>query len=335
MLRNFVNSVVLGSIVAVAMSSVANAAIVGSATLQANPPGVAFTAPDAALAAPWKSYALDISGNAGEIIAAVDVSISGPMHQRWTFNEDAGEFVSTPNSANVTNGDSHLRAIAGALFGAAATENNPGTGSPLPDTATARYGIGNSLTGAWGIPGPSQSSNASIAYLVLQDSQIPDFNISVKVADGLGNIIADLGCSAFFGAACSTQTGVAPVVVDYTNTDATLNKVVATTIGTSAGDTPITWGNLSNFSYTPGFGALPSAPGLSKQPTWDPNTQAFSWDTSGSTRGTYVWNVLATNATGNDTGVITVEVQSVPEPATLAMVCLAAFGCVSIARRRS
>lgn len=322
-------SSLLALVVAFAVGSVAQAAVMGTATQKANPPGTAFGSPDQALGSPWVSWDLGLASTAGELIGGIDVTITGQLHQRWTFDEDLGDFVATGNSANSTNGDTHLRAVSGALFGAGPTENNPGTGSPLPSTASAKYGVGTSLAGAWGIT--NAATTATLAYIVFPSDQLPSLNINVAVANPAGDIIANLTKADFPITGGGGGTG--PTVADYLNSDATLNKVVATTI-TATGDAPITWGNLTNFSYTPGFGALPAAPGLSKQPTWNPATQAFSWDTSGSTRGTYVWNVQATNGVSNDTGSITVEVRTVPEPATLVMIGLAAFGCVGIARRR-
>ena len=90
-------------------------------------------------------------------------------------------------------------------------------------------------------------------------------------------------------------------VADYLNTDATLNKVVSTTI-TSTGS-GVTWGNLHDFSYTPGFGATGNPPtGLQNAPVWNPANQSFTWDTSGSTRGTYKWLVTATSGSSSDDG---------------------------------
>ena len=81
-------------------------------------------------------YTLGLQSTAGELIGAVDVSITGQLHQRWTFDEDSAAMFlpTTSNSGNITNGDSHLRAVTGAMFGAGPIEDNPGTGSPL-----ARY----------------------------------------------------------------------------------------------------------------------------------------------------------------------------------------------------
>jgi hypothetical protein len=73
---------------------------------------------------------------------------------------------------------------------------------------------------------------------------------------------------------------------------------------------------------------------LPNLPTLD-NAGNFSWNTAGAKRGTYAWAITGTGTGGTDGGTITVEVQQIPEPATLALVGLVAVGCVSVARRRS
>jgi hypothetical protein len=97
------------------------------------------------------------------------------------------------------------------------------------------------------------------------------------------------------------------------------------------------WGGALNFlDYTPGFGAPSGAPGLdpTRLPSWDPLSQKFSWDTTNSSRGTYRWEVSATNAGGTGTGVITVDQRAVPEPASIALAGLALFGLIGLARRK-
>ena len=43
--------------------------------------------PTAQLGGPWVSYKLGIQATAGELIQAVDVSITGQFHQRWSSSQ--------------------------------------------------------------------------------------------------------------------------------------------------------------------------------------------------------------------------------------------------------
>jgi hypothetical protein len=328
-------SIFLALVVALAVSSAAQAAILGTATLKGNPPGVAFTSPDQALAAPWQSYALDLASNAGELIGGIDVVISGQLHQRWTFDEDAGAFIATGNSANTTNGDSHLRAVTGAIFGAGPTEDNPGTGSPLANTATAQYGVGTSLSGAWGIT--AAASTASLAYIVIPANSIPTLNIAVKVADPGGNIIGDLNCSSFFGAACSTSTDTVPPVItpqvvnfDLDSSDPSLLTNLQLTGSDNV--TPVNDLVWSALTYAGGPGKAFAGSG---DATMNADGQ-FSWVPNGWKEGAHTFNATLADAAGNTVSSLALTVNlTVPEPGTMALFGLAIAGVVGFGRRRS
>lgn len=188
----------MAAVAVLVVGTFAQAAIIGTSTLQKQPPGVPFAAPDAALPAPWVSYSLGLQATAGEVIAAVDVLINGQLHQRWADVDFDTIFDPSPNSPNATQGDSHLAAISGALFGAPAAEDNSGVGSPLA-SGTFQYGIGSFLSGAWGIPGPSQGPTASLAYIVIPEGSQVSTQIRVRVADQNGGIIGELGPLDFAG----------------------------------------------------------------------------------------------------------------------------------------
>jgi hypothetical protein len=167
--RAFVCS--LACTLALVLNGAASAGVIinGTLTPVKEPP---FNSPDAALQG-FKGFLVTASTtDPSEVISAVDVNFTGPgiFHQRWTDSDDDGIFEPTPSgNATTFNGDSRLTPIAGALVGAAAIEDNTGTGSPVPDTATRDYGMGNFLSGAWGIPGASQSGTVNLGYLVIPD----------------------------------------------------------------------------------------------------------------------------------------------------------------------
>jgi len=163
----------------------ANAAMIGTATLIKNPPGLAFNAPDSGMPFPYQAYQIGISTTAGELVGAVDVTINGnALHQKWTDTDDDGATNPSPNSPAVGNVDSHLQAPAGSPFGAGPSETNGKTGSPLASTANVtEFGFGN-LSGAWGILVPT--ATPGLAYLVFDPNNIPSMQIVVKAATPLG-----------------------------------------------------------------------------------------------------------------------------------------------------
>jgi hypothetical protein len=172
----------------------ASAAIIGSVTSIKDPAnGLPFGPPsaDGALGSEWVSYKLAIQATAGELIQAVQVSITGQLHQKWMDLAAGGAYLPSGNSSNMTGADSHLLAPGG-LFGSGPSEDNPGTGSPLSaaNDASTKWGVGTFLKGAWSVPGSAVSS-LDLGYLVLPRGN-PNFAIDVKVADPNANTIVTL-----------------------------------------------------------------------------------------------------------------------------------------------
>jgi hypothetical protein len=175
---------------ALCVSVTAQAAVIMTSTLVRNPPGTPFTSPDTGLGSPWRGYTLGLETTAGELIGGINVLVTGQLHQRWTPGEDDDgnpTLLPTANSANATNGDSHLRAVAGGLFAWGPLEDNSLAGSPLANTATAAYGIGTYLRGAWGIP--NAQTTANVAYIVVPAGSEPTTNVIMEVANPMGDII--------------------------------------------------------------------------------------------------------------------------------------------------
>lgn len=141
---------------AVAFTGAASAAIIGTSTAVAPP----FAGAEAGLTG-FTAYKLGLVSD-GAPISAVDVVITGQLHQRWTVGIDPETELPvttpTPNgNATTLSADSRLAIPANGLLAVPATEDNSGVGSPLPDTATRDYGLGTTLFGAWGIPGDRKS----------------------------------------------------------------------------------------------------------------------------------------------------------------------------------
>lgn len=175
------------------LSETSTAAVRGTITLMRDPTiGVPFTAPDGALPAPWVSYALGLRSTAGELLSAFDFTLSHPqLHQRWVSDGDGG-VTPTANETSFSNGDSHLRTGAGALFGSGPTEDNSGIGSPLNDTGVGDYGLGSNLSGAWGL-GFVGSTTPSLAYIVIPKGTEHLLNIRAKAANSGGSgLLGDL-----------------------------------------------------------------------------------------------------------------------------------------------
>jgi hypothetical protein len=85
-------------------------------------------------------------------------------------------------------------------------------------------------------------------------------------------------------------------------------------------------------SYHPAPGASGSGPLIPA--TFNPTTHNFSWNTTGSPLGDYVWQVKASGFDNTDTGYIHVRITAVPEPATFTLIGFAAIGALVLRRHR-
>ncbi len=283
-----------------------------------------FSSPDAALTG-HTGYVVSLQTDDGSLISAVDVNITGPLHQRWNYSEDELGFVATPISLNITNGDSHLLVPANGLVGANPTENNNVSQSPLADTAARDYGYGSFLKGAWGIPAVNQTNRLNVAYFVVPNDSLPQISIAGLAATSNGtfpfshlvytplpgiltsNPVPGPGIECQFG--CPGVNGPSSIPIALSNTGGGVINVSSITL---AGP------NAANFILT---GTLPTqlvaraapstfnvAPNLLGQPFF----------------GIYSAHVLVNTSAGNL--VFDVGTSLCPEPSALLIAGLAVVG---------
>ncbi|MCA9235691.1 MAG: hypothetical protein KDA44_09470 [Planctomycetales bacterium] len=140
----------------------------GGLVLDISPVASTFLASEAALTG-FTAYQLDISTDDGALISAVDVSLVGPFHQR--YSSDVGSEPTPSGVPSDGRGDSHLPSGVGALIASGPSENNGLCYSPMPCSSIFDYGIGTYLCGAWEVPASGQTDTASVAYLVVPDGK--------------------------------------------------------------------------------------------------------------------------------------------------------------------
>lgn len=169
-------------VVGLAFDSQLRAGVVATATLVKDPAnGIPFEGAEAALGAPWVSYLLEWEDMTQRSkFLALDVSIKGPLHQRWIDSNSDGIFESTPRDLDTFGGDSHLLASNGSLFGAGPFEDSGSAGSPFADSISTDFGVGTTLSGAWAIPSPERGFKATVAYIVIPKGSESELDIRIR-----------------------------------------------------------------------------------------------------------------------------------------------------------
>lgn len=150
--------------------------IVGKATKIAPP----FLSPESNLTG-YVAYQLDLVAPKGFEPFILDVSIQGPLHQRWSDPDFDGIPDPSPSGVPSTaRGDSHLTPPQGAqILGSNVLGEDNLHPSPLSD-GQYDYGVGSGLRGQWRIPEPT--TTAAVAYVVIPEDFNPrrlDINIEV------------------------------------------------------------------------------------------------------------------------------------------------------------
>jgi hypothetical protein len=145
-------------------------------------------------------------------------------------------------------------------------------------------------------------------------------------------IFAAVSYAAILSASASAQS---PPVVNNTHIGAVVPGDFVTGFFTGQGDLPITWSDFTFANFSPLIGATGSGPFHAA--TFDPETQLFSWDSTGSPHGLYEWRATATNQFGSDQGSLFVDMTflpEVPEPAGLGLAALGWMGLWGFTGRR-
>lgn len=324
----------LSAVAALALAGQAVAAVMGLSQV-VNPP---FTT-DTTLTG-YKGYILSVMTDDGSLISAVDVNITGNLHQRYNFNADLEDFAATPSSTNKTNGDSHLLVPATGLIGSAPAEDNNISASPVPDSASRDYGIGSFLRGAWGIPGTEQTNKAELAYIVVKDGETPNISVTANIASANGTF--SLSASAFpdLGGVVElpvlTATPATGSTIDFGWVPGNTMKTLADAISLANTGPASTSINVTGVTITGADAALFSIPDFAAG-TLAGGAAATKFDakflgTNGATNPG-VKTAVATFATSLGDVSYTLTA-TVPEPSTIALAGLALAGVVAFGRRR-
>ncbi len=325
--------------------SPARADVFGIATLVA-PPFVA-DADAQTLTGSWVAYQLDVMTDDGANITAIDVSQAAARGIFGTFHQQQLLFpapADTPSGDPATaKSDTHLTPLTGALTGEASAEDNNGTNaSNMVDNAFFNYGTGTFLTGAWGIPGASQSDTAKLAYIVIPTGSESSLNIIGSIATSTGTFSLD-EMDFDFGGDPNGPANTPPTVDDLFPGEAGFDQHTLATLtnpasyqmqGTDAedgDDANLDW-TLNTFTGPFSNGGNP-LPGSSNGNQMLSPTGLFTWDPTGSGRGYYFAGVTVMDSGGlMDTGILRVQV---PEPGAFVLAGLSLIGVFASRRRLS
>lgn len=193
--------IVAAAVVGLGFAGMAQAAPVLSAQLAAiQPPSSTATGAKSG----YSSFVVSIVSDIGQITAA-DFSTgangvtSGGLVQRWTYDEDAEDFVQSPkstqqgaNSTNSANLDSHW--LQGGALNVTIAEPGPatenqtaffGSAQGWPNAGEflggARYGTGTAMDWTFALDPSSQNTNVPLAYIVIPDTGSATFSGQVTV----------------------------------------------------------------------------------------------------------------------------------------------------------
>jgi hypothetical protein len=195
------------------------------------------------------------------------------------------------------------------------TTGSLGLSQAAANNAPSGFGALSALpTGSRVILPDLAGSDIPFLQVVVRSGERASLNVQINGIGGVEEVFQDFGVGGI--------VAVLPVVDDLDLGQADLNATVGGMVTSMDAET---FSGLLNPTYTPGDCSPHGecGPGAFFAPEWDPATQLFSWNTKGSSRGIYTWEVEGTNTAGSDSGLITVGVPFVPEPASVALLGLA------------